>query len=805
MRDELQRTPTFSRHGQAGDDPERARSGLELLSRLAGPLLTADDPQVALQRACEEVREFLHCAVFFSFLLDERTGRLKLNVCGGVEADFARVVEGLELSESLCGVAFRDRRPVVVGQRDVEHDPRAELLRRIGVRAYACEPVLGPGGIAFGTLSFGARDRLSFSADDLALIRVLADFVAITQFRRRAEETLRSGEARFRALVQASSDVVYRMSADGREVQYIDGGGFVADTALPSRLWLEQYVPAEDQPRVAVVVEEALRSGSILELEHRVKLADGGIGWVFSRAIPIRDSHGAIVEWFGMSADISARKRAQDTLAATAERLALAASGGRIGIFEWDFAANKTWWTEQHARLLGLGDQSTPPPATLPVVTTAEYAYRDWADRVHPEDLPRVEAEIRRCGVERVPYQAEYRVIWPDGSVHWLVGRGLYQYDAAGVPRRMLGIIMDISDRKRAEQALNEINSTLERRVSERTAELRRSERRSATILEAALDAIIMIDGAGSVVACNPEAERMFGYAAAEVAGRSVHVLMPPDRGTDIIEYARSRQQKGAGGTDGLDGELTGRRRDGTEFPVRVSVGEVSDLGLHVCIARDVTEQRALQQEILQISMLEQRRIGQELHDGPLQGLTGIGLLAENLREALGREASPHQASAARLASEVAAVNREVRSLAQGLVPFEIHAAALGDAIGALAQTTTRRHGLRCDFECVGSVHDDAVAGHLYRITQEAVANAVKHARAGSVRIRLEADADAVRLEIRDDGAGMPGEGHATGGLGLRIMRYRCALMGGTLSVGPHEDGGTRIACLVPLREPPAA
>lgn len=128
--------------------------------------------------------------------------------------------------------------------------------------------------------------------------------------RKRAQEVLRKSEERFRALVNASSDVVYRMSPDWTEMRQLDGRGFIADTPAPQIKWIDEYIFDEDQPRVWARIEEAILTRSTFELEHRVRRVDGSVGWTFSRAIPVIDEEGEIVEWFGMAADVTERVQA---------------------------------------------------------------------------------------------------------------------------------------------------------------------------------------------------------------------------------------------------------------------------------------------------------------------------------------------------------------------------------------------------------------------------------------------------------------------------------------------------------------
>jgi PAS domain S-box-containing protein len=151
----------------------------------------------------------------------------------------------------------------------------------------------------------------------------------ITQ-RKRADDAVQASEEQFRALVRASSDVVYRVSADWTEMRHLQGREFIADTHEPSRTWLEKYIHPDDQPHVMAVIREAVRTKSVFELEHRVLRVDGTLGWTFSRAIPLMDKGGEVVEWLGMVSDVTARKQAEEAARKRSEqvrRLAEVAAG----------------------------------------------------------------------------------------------------------------------------------------------------------------------------------------------------------------------------------------------------------------------------------------------------------------------------------------------------------------------------------------------------------------------------------------------------------------------------------------------
>jgi signal transduction histidine kinase len=171
----------------------------------------------------------------------------------------------------------------------------------------------------------GADDYLvkPFNAREL-LARVGAQ-LQMAQVRREANLSLRESEARLRAFVTTSSDVVYRMSPDWSEMRQLDGRDFVADTTEPLRGWIQEYIHPDDQPRVLETIDDAIRTKSPFELEHRVRRVDGTLGWTSSSAIPLLDPKGAIVEWFGTASDITARREAEEAAGLTAIELAEAA------------------------------------------------------------------------------------------------------------------------------------------------------------------------------------------------------------------------------------------------------------------------------------------------------------------------------------------------------------------------------------------------------------------------------------------------------------------------------------------------
>jgi len=138
-----------------------------------------------------------------------------------------------------------------------------------------------------------------------------------------ANESLQRSEGRFRALITATSDVVYSMSPDWSEMRFLEGQNFIADTAGPSGVWLDKYIHPDDQVQVQAAIRDAIDTRSIFELEHRVRRADGTMGWTYSRAIPLLDANGEVTEWFGAATDVTERQEAAIRLQSQLARLGL--------------------------------------------------------------------------------------------------------------------------------------------------------------------------------------------------------------------------------------------------------------------------------------------------------------------------------------------------------------------------------------------------------------------------------------------------------------------------------------------------
>ena len=351
------------------------------------------------------------------------------------------------------------------------------------------------------------------------------------------------------------------------------------------------------------------------------------------------------------------------------------------------------------------------------------------------------------------------------------------------------------------------LNQHLLERVEARTAQLRAEMQRhsatSAQLSEALsrLQAIIgnlpmiifAVDRKGIITFEDGRALSSLGVSPGAHVGQNI-----------LTAYGQSREVP----------EHMQRALRGEEFTAPVEIGSVAletwysptmDRDGTVCgytgVAVNVTKQRRLERQILEISDREQARLGQEIHDGLCQQLVSLAFDAN----ALAAELTARQVPAARIAVRISdLLDRAItdaRQLARGLFPIRLDAQGLPSALEELARATQERFGVACEFESgeTAPAVSKTMATHLYRIAQEAVTNAVKHARPQSINLRLENDSAQLLLRVDDDGQGIVSEKlPENGGMGLHIMDYRARSIGGRFSVTPGAQGGTTVCCCVP-------
>jgi PAS domain S-box-containing protein len=409
-----------------------------------------------------------------------------------------------------------------------------------------------------------------------------------------------------------------------------------------------------------------------------------------------------------------------------------------------------------------------------------------WYDHIHPEDKQRWSLEAAEMFLSGKPLRSAYRVIARDGRVIWFQCDARMMRRQDGRPWFIHGVAFDISDLKRIEEERQEERNFV------------------STILDTVGALVVVLDHEGRILRFNSACEITSGYSMEEVQGKCFwDLFMPPEEavrfkaGFEVIRNDLLPQNL----------QTTWITRHGEQrliaWTSTLLPGSGENPNYVIATGIDITERKQLEKAILDISAREQRRIGQDLHDGLGQHLTGVAFMAKVHEARLAEKNSAETEDAVKIVKLVNEAIHKTRELARGLLPVVSEADGLMSALELWAAEVEDLFGISCRFQCDMPVliHDDSVATHLYRIAQEAVNNAIKHGEATEVEIHLAAHGDQGSLAIEDDGKGIEEGGAVSRGMGLHIMKYRSGMIGGALEIGRGKTRGTIVTCTFPLKE----
>jgi PAS domain S-box-containing protein len=346
--------------------------------------------------------------------------------------------------------------------------------------------------------------------------------------------------------------------------------------------------------------------------------------------------------------------------------------------------------------------------------------------------------------------------------------------------------------------------AVLRRRVQEQTEIIRQRlvqeeelKERYLDLFENANDMVFTHDLAGRMTSINKAGERLLQ--------RSRDAILSHDLVDLVVEEQRPQARKwmesvvAGAELQAVEWDFTGV--DGHRMRLEVSSRPVDRAGRIVeveGIARDITQRKRLEREILAISSREQRRIGHDLHDGVCQQLAGIALLTNTLADRLGAGEAVDPVEAEKLSLLINEANRQTRAVARGLFPVRLEDNGLVSALEELANNSGSLFRINVEFSCPPPepIVDNSVALHLYYIAQEALLNAAKHGRAQNVTLSLQPAGERWALSIRDDGRGFAPSSVPGTGMGIRIMHYRARVIGAALDLKSEPGSGTQVTCL---------
>jgi|GEM_PF-3238369 len=324
---------------QAEEMLRKSNQHLDLMAETASQLLASASPPKVVDSLCQRAMAVLDCDAYFNFLHNEKEGRLRLNAFAGIPEEEARLIEWLDYGVAVCGCAFRDGCRIVTEDILNTTDPRTELIKSYGIQAYACHPLMIEDRV-LGTLSFGTRTRSSFTPDELALMKAVADLVAIAMERRLAEEALRESREDLNRAQAVAHTGSWRLNLRKNELLWSDETYRIFGMQPGPPLSYESFLAAvypEDREYVDQQWQAAIR-GEPYDIEHRIVVGDA-VKWVRERAELEFDHQGQLKGGFGTVQDITERKDAETTLQASSDFLEIANRHTEMAPLLQDFVA----------------------------------------------------------------------------------------------------------------------------------------------------------------------------------------------------------------------------------------------------------------------------------------------------------------------------------------------------------------------------------------------------------------------------------------------------------------------------------
>jgi PAS domain S-box-containing protein len=588
---------------------------------------------------------------------------------------------------------------------------------------------------------------------------------------------------------------LFEQASLGIAVEDLEGNLLLANPALCSMLGYRenelcgmncsQFANPEDSQDDWALFQQ-LRAGAIdkYSLEKRYVRKHGGQFWGQLNVSLLRSGDGESPLVFAFVEDITERKRSEEALRESEERFRLAAQAAKMYAYEWDVPSDKVVRSEEYVNVLGYSYQEK------------ELTRQQILATIHPDDRALFLGSVDQLTPQNSTSQVSYRVLQPDGPIIWLEKSARAFFDEQGELLRMIGMVANITERKRAEQAQRE------------------SEDKLRLLLDSTAEAIYGIDLEYRCTFCNLACLRVLGYERIDqVVGKNMHDLIHHTRadGTLLpVEECRVVRVIQTGKGDHAEEEVLWRT-NGTCFPAecwsypQLRGGKV--VGAVVAFV-DITERKVAEAALASVSRRlieaqeqERSRIARELHDDIGQRLALLAIKLAQLQQSPpnSRELSGRIGELQKRTSEIAA---DIQSLSHELHSSRLQYLGIAAAIRGFCREFGEQQKVEIDckiHELPGTLSPD-ISLCFFRVLQEALHNSTKHSGVRYFEVELWGTPDEVHLMVSDAGAGFDIDAAKAGrGLGLISMEERLKLLNGTLSIESQLQRGTTIHARVPF------
>jgi len=640
--------------------------------------------------------------------------------------------------------------------------------------------------------------------------------------RKQAEEALRQSEERFARFMQHLPGLAWIKDIQGRYVYANDTAEKAFNTPREKLYGRtdEEVFPPDVAAQFRKNDEQALMEGKGVQVIETLEHDDGVLHYSLVSKFPIPGPDGNIALIGGTAVDFTERKQIEDALRESEERFSAILRQATAGIVRKDAGGRLIFVNQAFCNMLGY--------------TESELLGKTIWELTHAEDMEENKRLFERMMAEGIPFKLEKRLIRRDGSILWVDVSVSPLIGTAGRPQSAVAVEVDITGRKQAEEALQQLNLQLESRVERRTAQLQATNRALqqeiadrkqaeellrnwAHIFEHA-DWGIATFHDETLMMVNPTYAKMHGYTAAELIGRPIQDVFAPETHLEFPEQLRIAYEKGHHVF-----ESKHLRKDGSVFPVLIDTSVIKDQEGNILYqaanVRDITERKQAEQalresrtrlqelskRLVEVQEEERRAIARELHDSVGQSLSALNLNLVMIRDQLLPDSVERVGArlddSMQLAKEAVGL---VRNVMTDLRPAVLDDYGLEAAMNSYIDLFRSRYNIRVRFnhsETPLPRQSPSREMTLLRISQEALTNIARHARADQVNISLGLAENAIRLEVEDNGVGIPSSEQASrpGSHGLKIMRERAEAFDGTLRVESVSGKGTKVEASIPI------